>query len=126
MTTAPPRQKRSRKKYAQVSAPAEAVALTPPTPLPDTSGRVAIEALEPEIDGGLFAVKRVVGDEVSLSVDIFSDGHDEIAADIAAGGDFGAQHITGGDLQNPVAFLQAFGLRAFAGPGRAEQDQFHP
>ena len=82
MTTAPPRQKRSRKKYAQVSAPAEAVALTPPTPLPDTSGRVAIEALEPEIDGGLFAVKRVVGDEVSLSVDIFSDGHDEIAADI--------------------------------------------
>ncbi|WGF89305.1 maltotransferase domain-containing protein [Marinivivus vitaminiproducens] len=42
--------------------------------------RVAIEAVEPEIDGGRFPVKRVVGEVVTVEADIFCDGHDVIDA----------------------------------------------
>jgi starch synthase (maltosyl-transferring) len=42
--------------------------------------RVAIEKVEPELDGGRFAVKRVVGEVHEVEADIFSDGHDKIAA----------------------------------------------
>ncbi len=41
-----------------------------------------IETVEPEIDGGRFAIKRIVGDELHVSADIFRDGHDQIAAAI--------------------------------------------
>jgi starch synthase (maltosyl-transferring) len=42
--------------------------------------RVVIENVEPEIDCGLFPVKRVVGEKVKVTADIFSDGHDQISA----------------------------------------------
>jgi len=42
--------------------------------------RIAIEAVHPQIDCGRFAVQRVVGDEMSVQADIFSDGHDEVVA----------------------------------------------
>lgn len=38
--------------------------------------RVVIEAVEPEIDGGRFAIKRTVGESVIVSADLFADGHD--------------------------------------------------
>jgi starch synthase (maltosyl-transferring) len=41
--------------------------------------RVAIEAVVPELDGGRFAVKRVVGDLLEVEADVFCDGHDKIA-----------------------------------------------
>ena len=44
------------------------------------ANRVAIEKVEPELDGGRFAVKRVVGDVLEVQADIFCDGHDKIAA----------------------------------------------
>ncbi|KQP51851.1 maltotransferase domain-containing protein [Methylobacterium sp. Leaf108] len=54
-----------------------------PTPTnPDGRGRVVIEAVSPEIDGGRSAVKRVVGERVAVAADVFSDGHDIIAAAI--------------------------------------------
>jgi starch synthase (maltosyl-transferring) len=40
--------------------------------------RVVIESVEPEIDAGRFAVKRVVGDELAVEADAFADGHDAI------------------------------------------------
>jgi starch synthase (maltosyl-transferring) len=40
--------------------------------------RVAIERVEPDVDGGRFAVKRVVGDVVRIAADIVCDGHDEL------------------------------------------------
>ncbi|HAH07146.1 MAG TPA: alpha-1,4-glucan--maltose-1-phosphate maltosyltransferase [Elusimicrobia bacterium] len=43
-------------------------------------GRVAIEAVAPELDGGRFPVKRVVGETVQVEADIFADGHDALAA----------------------------------------------
>ncbi|MGH7072938.1 MAG: alpha-1,4-glucan--maltose-1-phosphate maltosyltransferase [Stellaceae bacterium] len=44
--------------------------------------RIVIEAVEPELDGGRYAVKRVVGDGFEVCADIFRDGHDVIAATI--------------------------------------------
>jgi starch synthase (maltosyl-transferring) len=42
--------------------------------------RVVIEGLRPEIDGGQFPVKRIVGDRVVVEADIFVDGNDSISA----------------------------------------------
>ena len=42
--------------------------------------RIAIERVQPELDGGRFAVKRAVGDVLSVEADIFGDGHDKIGA----------------------------------------------
>ena len=44
------------------------------------ASRVAIEAIEPAVDAGRFAVKRVVGERVTVMADIFADGHGKIAA----------------------------------------------
>src|SRR4051812_38663577 len=48
----------------------------------DASRRIVIEAVEPELDCGRYAVKREVGDTVSVAADIFKEGHDAIAAAI--------------------------------------------
>jgi starch synthase (maltosyl-transferring) len=40
---------------------------------------VVIEHVDPEIDGGRFPVKRVVGERVVVEADVFADGHDELA-----------------------------------------------
>jgi len=42
--------------------------------------RVIIESVTPQIDCGRYPVKRVAGDELVVQADIFSDGHDEVAA----------------------------------------------
>jgi starch synthase (maltosyl-transferring) len=42
--------------------------------------RVIIEGVRPEIDGGRFACKRVVGQEVVVEADIFTDGHEALSA----------------------------------------------
>ena len=38
--------------------------------------RVVIEDVRPSVDGGRFAVKRVVGESVVVECDAFADGHD--------------------------------------------------
>jgi starch synthase (maltosyl-transferring) len=43
---------------------------------PLRSQRVVIENVQPQIDCGRFPVKRVVGDHVTVTADIFTDGHD--------------------------------------------------
>lgn len=40
--------------------------------------RTVIEGVSPEIDGGLYPIKRVVGEKVEVEADIFADGHDAI------------------------------------------------
>src|SRR5215213_4581066 len=42
-------------------------------------GRVIVESVHPEIDGGRHPAKRVLGDEVSAECDLLADGHDAIA-----------------------------------------------
>ena len=50
-------------------------------PLPETGRRrVVIENVTPQVDGGRFAAKRVVGDPVVVQADVFADGHDEVRA----------------------------------------------
>ena len=44
------------------------------------SPRIAIEAVAPAVDGGRFAVKRVVGEMVEVSADLIMDGHERLAA----------------------------------------------
>jgi starch synthase (maltosyl-transferring) len=46
----------------------------------ETSHRVVIENVSPEIDGGRFPVKRTVGEKVTVTADIHTDGHDLITA----------------------------------------------
>ena len=40
--------------------------------------RVVIEGVRPEVDGGRFPVKRVIGERVTVEADAFADGHDVI------------------------------------------------
>jgi starch synthase (maltosyl-transferring) len=41
--------------------------------------RVIIESVMPEIDGGRFPIKRIVGDEIVVEADILTDGHDALS-----------------------------------------------
>ncbi|MGZ9189839.1 MAG: maltotransferase domain-containing protein, partial [Nitrospira sp.] len=40
--------------------------------------RVAIEHVQPELDGGRYPIKRVVGDTILVEADLFTDGHDVV------------------------------------------------
>jgi starch synthase (maltosyl-transferring) len=46
----------------------------------DGRKRVVIENVKPEIDGGAFPAKRVKGEKIVVTADIFSDGHDTLSA----------------------------------------------
>jgi starch synthase (maltosyl-transferring) len=46
----------------------------------DSRARVVVERVSPEIDCGRFAIKRTIGDWVTVTADIFADGHDLISA----------------------------------------------
>lgn len=45
-----------------------------------TRRSIVIEQVDPEVDGGDHPVKRVVGDELRVTADIFADGHDLLDA----------------------------------------------
>src|ERR1700677_251380 len=53
-------------------------------PKEDGRKRVIIEGISPAVDDGRFPVKRTVGDQVRVEADIFTDGHDAIAASLLA------------------------------------------
>lgn len=42
--------------------------------------RVVIEGIQPQIDAGRFPIKRTIGDVITVEADIFTDGHDQVAA----------------------------------------------
>ncbi|MEJ2052806.1 MAG: alpha-1,4-glucan--maltose-1-phosphate maltosyltransferase [Calditrichaceae bacterium] len=39
-----------------------------------------MENLYPEIDGGIYPIKRIAGEKVQVSANVFADGHDEVVA----------------------------------------------
>lgn len=39
-----------------------------------------IEHVQPEIDGGYFPIKKIIGEKVKVTADVFGDGHDQIRA----------------------------------------------
>src|ERR1700736_6989209 len=47
---------------------------------PKSVQRVVIESVLPEIDGGRFPIARTPGEMVTVSADIFADGHDVVDA----------------------------------------------
>ncbi len=55
-------------------------AARPGSAMDDGRRRVLIEGVTPEVDAGRFPAKRTVGDSVRVEADIFTDGHDSIAA----------------------------------------------
>lgn len=44
--------------------------------------RIAIESIEPSVDGGLFSARYAIDEPVAVSADIFSDGHPAIGAQL--------------------------------------------
>ncbi len=61
----------------------------------DGRQRAVIENVTPQVDGGRFPVKRVVGDTIVVEADVFADGHDEVRASLAwRGPDSAAWHET--------------------------------
>ena len=42
--------------------------------------RVVIENITPRIDCGRFPIKRTIGESVVVEADVFTDGHDQVAA----------------------------------------------
>ena len=55
---------------------------TPEAPAFDTSVRVFVENVTPQIDCGAHPIKRTAGESLTVEADIFSDGHDKIAAEL--------------------------------------------
>jgi starch synthase (maltosyl-transferring) len=41
---------------------------------------VQVEAVDPEVDGGRFSVKREVGERLQVDASVFADGHDRVVA----------------------------------------------
>ncbi|MEX0626837.1 MAG: maltotransferase domain-containing protein, partial [Chloroflexota bacterium] len=62
------------------AAVAAHAALEPGPEAIGTRRSIVIEAVDPEIDCGEAAVKRVVGDELRVTADIFGEGHDLLDA----------------------------------------------
>ena len=46
--------------------------------LPKTLQTIVIEHVEPELDGGRYPIKRIVGEPLEVTADIFKEGHDTI------------------------------------------------
>ncbi|HEY3564417.1 MAG TPA: maltotransferase domain-containing protein, partial [Casimicrobiaceae bacterium] len=46
---------------------------------PEGRRRAVIEGIAPQVDGGRFPIKRIVGDRVEVEADCFADGHDVLA-----------------------------------------------
>ena len=44
--------------------------------------RVVIDQVSPQINGGEFSIKRVVGQIIHVSADVLADGHDLLAVSI--------------------------------------------
>jgi starch synthase (maltosyl-transferring) len=44
--------------------------------------RAVIESVRPQVDGGRYPVKRVLGEEVLVEADVFADGHDQVACEL--------------------------------------------
>ncbi len=48
--------------------------------MPKTLQTIVIDQVKPELDGGRYPVKRIVGETFHVTADIFKEGHDTIAA----------------------------------------------
>jgi starch synthase (maltosyl-transferring) len=70
-----PKESPQKKKATATSAKGAPAALDP-----QMLRRVVVENVRPQVDGGRFPIKRVVGESVIVTADVFADGHDVLAA----------------------------------------------
>ncbi|MGH2632150.1 MAG: maltotransferase domain-containing protein, partial [Tepidiformaceae bacterium] len=90
-----------------------------PAPCPSAApSRVAIESVQPAVDDGRFAVKRLTGDVVTVSACVFADGHDALACEVryrSPGGEWRALPMVPGYNDTWYANLQleAIGRHSF-------------
>ena len=75
--------------------------------------RTVIECITPQVDGGRFAAKRVVGDVVRVEADVFTDGHDAVLCRVL--------YRRAGDTAYASAPMQALVNDRFAGSFTATQ-----
>ncbi len=61
--------------------------------------RIAIEDVYPELDGGRYPVKRIVGDTFEVWADLFRDGHDKLRAIVKY------RHEDGAWCETPLIFF---------------------
>lgn len=85
--------------------------------------RVVIENVQPCVDNGRFPVKRVVGEKVGVSADVFSDGHDILSAAVVYSGPEGSvgrsvplRHVVNDRWQGSFP-LEAVGIYRFSVAG---------
>jgi starch synthase (maltosyl-transferring) len=52
------------------------------SPKPATLPRIVIDNVVPSVDGGRFAAKSIVGGPITVEADVFSDGHEVLAAEL--------------------------------------------
>jgi starch synthase (maltosyl-transferring) len=71
---------RARSRKATTQRPTAQVIMDRPLPPIETYAAITIEDVQPELDGGQWPIKRVVGDTIEVSADIFKDGHDQLQA----------------------------------------------
>lgn len=67
---------------ANPSSRRQAILAAPPRPLPpfETYAAIAVEDVQPQLEGGHWPIKRVVGDTIEVSADILKEGHDVLQA----------------------------------------------
>ncbi len=82
--------------------------------------RVVIENVSPEVDGGRFPAKRVINETVTITADIFVDGHDQLAARLLyrkAGTDLWQQtpmHLLVNDLWQAAFIPEELGIYEYS------------
>ncbi|MFS0773671.1 alpha-1,4-glucan--maltose-1-phosphate maltosyltransferase [Sphingomonas sp. 1P08PE] len=67
------------------AVPATAIRSASPLSAADaarTMPRLVVEDVSPRVDGGAFAVRRVVGETVVVEATVFTDGHEQLAAEL--------------------------------------------
>ncbi len=82
-----------------------------------TPPRIVIENVTPEIDGGNFPVKRIVGEQVVVRANVFADGHDEVKADLL--------FRKAGDTQWHAVGMKATGNDGWVGAFRVTEQVDH-
>jgi starch synthase (maltosyl-transferring) len=55
--------------------------------------RIAIERVSPQVDGGRYPVRAIAGQALAIEADIFMDGHDCMAAQVAWDDGAGPRHV---------------------------------
>ena len=83
MTTTRASLRRLASRSAEVDASSDGAAVSrrePDASAIGTRRTVLIERVDPQVDDGRYPVKRVIGDTLRVTADVFADGHDLLAA----------------------------------------------